>query len=44
LFLNRPLRFARFDPSPDRAERMIVGAALAAVIGAFYWGGSSSPE
>jgi hypothetical protein len=44
LFLNRPLRFARFDPSPDRAERMAVGLALAAITGAFYWGGSSSPE
>jgi hypothetical protein len=43
LFLNRPLRFARFDPSPDRAERIAVGLALAAITGAFYWGGSSSP-
>jgi hypothetical protein len=44
LFLNRQLRFARFDPSPDRAERIAVSLALAAITGAFYWGGSSSPS
>jgi hypothetical protein len=42
--VNLQLRFARFDPEPGRVERAAVALAIGAVIGAFYWGASSSPD
>jgi hypothetical protein len=41
--VTRLSRFLLFDRAPSQEQRLIVGMAVAAVIGAFYWGASSAP-